>query len=165
VYRYTRTRTGAVAPIDYSALPQGIEVRESQSAIAESQASNSSIEKEAFAYMTNTPEEITRRLEQQAQVQREQFNMIRTQQESIDTLKQKLAQLLENKRKSTDKASPKKPKGKRKEGESSSSVHIEVKGQSNSESSKSSSKEEGNPENGVLILKNESIRSVSGSPY
>jgi len=91
--------------------------------------------------------------------------MIRTQQESIDTLKQKLAQLLENKRKSTDKASPKKPKGKRKEGESSSSVHIEVKGQSNSESSKSSSKEEGNPENGVLILKNESIRSVSGSPY
>jgi len=79
VYRHTRTRTGAVAPVDYSALSWGIEVSESHSAIAESQASNSSIEKEAFAYMTNTPEETTRRLEQQAQDQREQFDMIRAQ--------------------------------------------------------------------------------------
>ena len=75
--------------------------------------------------------------------------MIRAQQESIDTLKQMLAQLLEdNKKKPTDKASSKKSNGKQKEGESSSSVHIEEKGQSNSESSKSSSKEECNPENG-----------------
>jgi len=74
--------------------------------------------------------------------------MIRAQQESIDTLKQILAQLLEDKRKSTDKASSKKSKGKRKKGKSPSSVHIEEKGQSNSESSKSPSKEEGNPENG-----------------
>jgi len=48
VYQHICTRTGAVAPIDYSALAQSIEVRESHSAIAESQASNSSIEKEAF---------------------------------------------------------------------------------------------------------------------
>ena len=68
VYRHTRTRTGAVAPINYSALARGIEVNDSHSAIAESQASNSSIEKEAFAYMTNTPEETARRFEQQAQV-------------------------------------------------------------------------------------------------
>ena len=60
VYRHTRTRTGAVAPINYSALARGIEVNESHSAVAESQASNSSIEKEAFAYMTNTPEETAR---------------------------------------------------------------------------------------------------------
>jgi len=73
--------------------------------------------------------------------------MIRAQQESIDTLKQILAQLLEDKKKSENKASSK-SKGKRKEGESSSSVHIEEKGQSNSESSKSLSKEEGNQENG-----------------
>ena len=54
-----------------------------------------------------------------------------------------LAQLLEDKRKLTDKTSSKKSKGKRKEGKSSSSVHIEEKGQSNSESFNSSSKEEG----------------------
>ena len=77
--------------------------------------------------MTNTPEETARRLEQQAQVQKEQFEMIHAQQESIDSLKQMLAQLLEDKRKSTDKASSKKSKGKRKEGESSSSVLIEEK--------------------------------------
>jgi len=70
VYRHTRFRTGAVAPVDYSAIARDIEVSESDSAIAESQASNSSMEKEAFVYMTNTPEETARRLEQQAQVQR-----------------------------------------------------------------------------------------------
>jgi len=51
VYQHTRTRTGAVAPVDYSALARGIEVSESHSAIVESQASNSSVEKEAFVYM------------------------------------------------------------------------------------------------------------------
>jgi len=44
--------------------------------------------------------------------------MIRAQQESIDTLKQMLAQLLEDKKKSNDKTSSKKSKGKWKEGES-----------------------------------------------
>ena len=34
VYQHTRTRTGAVAPVDYSALAPGIEVSESYSAIA-----------------------------------------------------------------------------------------------------------------------------------
>ena len=45
VYRHTCTRTGAILPIDYNALARGIEVNDSHSAIAESQASNSSIEK------------------------------------------------------------------------------------------------------------------------
>jgi len=153
VYRHTHTRTGAVVLVNYSALARGIEVNESHSAVAELQASNSSIEKEAFAYMTNNLEETARRFEQQAQVQREQFDMICAQQESIDTLKQMLTQLLKDKRKSTDKTSSKKSKGKRKEGKSSSSVHIEEKEQSNSESSKSSSKEEGSPENGGIHSK------------
>jgi len=139
--------------VDYSALARGIEVSESHSAIAESQTSNSYVKKEAFAYMANTPEDATRRLEQQAQVQREQFDMIRAQQEYIDTLKQMLAQLLEDKKKSNAKTSSKKSKGKRKVGESSSSMHIEEEKQSNSESSKSSSKEGGNPENGGIHSK------------
>ena len=60
--------------------------------------------------MTSTPEETAKRLEQQAQVQKEQLEIIRAQQESIDSLKQMLAQLLEDRRKSP----PKKSKGKRK---------------------------------------------------
>ena len=35
VYRHIRTRTSAVAPIDYSALARGIDISESHSAIAE----------------------------------------------------------------------------------------------------------------------------------
>jgi len=45
VYRHTRTLIGIIAPVDYSALTRGIEVSESHSAIAESQASSSSVEK------------------------------------------------------------------------------------------------------------------------
>ena len=67
VYRHTRTRTGVIAPVDYSALTRGIEVSESHSVIAESQASNSSVEKEDFTYMASNPEEMVRRFEQQAQ--------------------------------------------------------------------------------------------------
>jgi len=63
VYRHTRTRAGAIAPVDYSALARGIEVSESHSALAKSQASNSSVEKEAFTYMANTLEETSRHLE------------------------------------------------------------------------------------------------------
>jgi len=91
VYGHTRTRTEAIPPIDYNALARGIKVNDSHSAIAESQASNSSIEKEAFTYMTSTPEETAKRLEQQAQIQKEQLEMICALQESIDSLKQMLA--------------------------------------------------------------------------
>jgi len=51
VYRHTRTRTGMVAQVDYSALAWVIEVSESHSAIVKSLASNSSVEKEAFAHI------------------------------------------------------------------------------------------------------------------
>jgi len=68
VHRQTRTQTGVTAPADYSALAWGIEVSESHSSIVESQASNSSVDKEAFVYMAGTPKEMARRFEQQAQV-------------------------------------------------------------------------------------------------
>ena len=73
--------------------------------------------------------------------------MIRPQQESIDTLKKILIQLLKDKKKSKTQTSSKKSKDKWKEGESSSSIHIEEEKQSNFESSRSSSKEGGNQEN------------------
>ena len=63
--------------MDYSALTRDIEVSESHFAIAESHASNSSAEKEVFAYMASTPKEMARRFEQQAQ--REKLDMIRVQ--------------------------------------------------------------------------------------
>jgi len=103
--------------------------------------------------MANTPEETTRCLEQQVQIQREQFDMIRAQQESIDTLKQMLAQLLKDKKKSNAQTSSKKSKGKRKEGKSSSSVHIEEEKQSNSEHLNPHLKSEALQRMGVLILK------------
>jgi len=53
-----------VTPVDFSALARGIEVSESYSVIAESQASNSFVKKEALAYMASTPEEMARRFEQ-----------------------------------------------------------------------------------------------------
>ena len=77
VYQHTCTRTGVIAPVDYSALTRDIKVSESHSAIAKSQASYSSVEKETFAYLASTPEEMARRFEQQAQAQREQLDMIR----------------------------------------------------------------------------------------
>ena len=58
------TRTGAIPPIDYNALAHGIKVNDSHSAVAESWASNSSVEKEASAYVIGTPEETARRSEQ-----------------------------------------------------------------------------------------------------
>ena len=45
VYRHTRSRTGVIALVDYSALAWGIEVSESHSVITESHAMNSSVEK------------------------------------------------------------------------------------------------------------------------
>jgi len=75
--------------------------------------------------------------------------MIRAQQESIDTLKQMLSQLLEGRKKLKAKTPYKKSKGKWNEGESSSSAHTEEEEQqSNSESSKSPSEEGSNSENG-----------------
>ena len=60
VYQHTRTRTGALSPIDYNALAHGIRGNDSHSAVIESQASNSSVEKETSAYMVDAPEETAR---------------------------------------------------------------------------------------------------------
>jgi len=76
---------------------------------------------------------MTKRFEKQAQVQREQFGMFHAQQESIDILKQMIAQLLKKKKKGP------KTKGK-KEGESSSSENTESEKHSNPDSSESGSR-------------------------
>ena len=76
-YRHTQTRTGTIFLVDYSLLARGIEVNDEHSAIVESQPSNSSSEIIAFAYTAGTPEEVARQFEKQAQVQREQLDIIR----------------------------------------------------------------------------------------
>ena len=62
--------------MNYKALAWGIDVNDAHSTIAESPAFNSFTEKEAFTYMAGTLEEVAKRFEEQAQVQREQFGMI-----------------------------------------------------------------------------------------
>jgi len=91
--------------------------------------------------MVGTPEEVTKRFKDQAQVQGKQFNMIWAQKESINTLKQMLAQLLKKKTKKL-KAKGSFSKGKGKEGENSTSERIESENNFNSEPPKSSSEEE-----------------------
>ena len=101
--------------------------------MAESQSSNCYMEKKAFVWMVGTPEEVTKRFEEQARVQKEQQKMLRVQQESINDLK-KITQLLINRRKkSKPNASSSKSKGKQKQGESSSSEKIESENNTNSE--------------------------------
>ena len=123
--------------MNYSVLVRGTNVNEAHPAIAESKAFNSSTEKEAFGYMEGTPKEVAKRFEEQVQVQKEQFDMIRAQQESIYTLKQMLAQLLKKKKKGP------KIKRKLKEGKNSSSEDTESEKHSNPESHKSSYEEDG----------------------
>ena len=72
IYQRTRIRTGTIAPVDYNALVRGIEASAEHSAIVESQSSNSYMVKEAFAYMLGTSEEVAKRFEEQARVQKEQ---------------------------------------------------------------------------------------------
>jgi len=99
VYQHTSIWTGTIIPLKYNALARGIDMNEPYPTIAESHASNSSTEKESFAYMAGTLEEVVKRFEEQAQIQRGQFGMIRAQWESINTLKHMLAQLLKKKKK------------------------------------------------------------------
>jgi len=79
VYRHTRTHTRAISLVKYSLLVRRIEVNDEHSAIIESQSSNFSSETTAFAYMAGTPEEVAKQFEEQAEVQREQLDMIRAQ--------------------------------------------------------------------------------------
>ena len=50
----------------------GIEASDEHSTITKSQSSNFYTEKEAFAFMAETPEEMARRFDEQARVQKEQ---------------------------------------------------------------------------------------------
>ena len=68
---------GTIALVDYSLLARGIEVNDEHSAITESRSSNSNSKMTAFAYMMGTPEEVAKQFEEQARVQRKQFDMIR----------------------------------------------------------------------------------------
>ena len=78
-YRHTRTHMKTIIPVDYSLLARKIKVNDKYSAIIESQSLNFSSKTTAFAYMAGSPEEVAKRFEEQARVQREQFDIIRTQ--------------------------------------------------------------------------------------
>ena len=89
----------------------------------ESQSSNSYMEKEAFVHVVNTVEEI-------AQVQKKQLDMLQAQQGSINDLKKMLTLLLDRKQKKSPKksrshTSSSKGKGKKKEGKNSAYENIE----------------------------------------
>ena len=75
-------------------------MNDEHSAIVKFQSLNSSSETTFFAYMTGTPEKVAKQFEEQARVQGEQLDMIRAQQESMDTLKKMLPRLLKVKKKS-----------------------------------------------------------------
>jgi len=70
---------GTIALVDYNLLARGIEVNDEHFAIIESRSSNSSSKTNTFAYMAGTPEVVAKRFKEQARVQREQFDVIRTQ--------------------------------------------------------------------------------------
>src|SRR5436853_4115402 len=95
VYQGTRSRSGALRPVNYRALAQAQEQPKDHSAIAESQSSSSSGERAVYSFAANTPEEVARLQAQQAQAQQEQQEQIRAQAQSIDALKEMVQQLLE----------------------------------------------------------------------
>jgi hypothetical protein len=68
VYKHTRTRKGVIISVDYKRLTSGVELDDEHSVIADSQTSSSSVNKEVFAYMAGSPEEIAKRFEDQAQL-------------------------------------------------------------------------------------------------
>jgi len=57
-------------PVEYNALTRGIEANNEHSAIAEFYSSNFYMEK-VFAYIAGTPEEVVKRFEEQARLQKE----------------------------------------------------------------------------------------------
>ena len=71
MYQHTSIQTGTITPMNYSDLTRGIEVNEAHPAIAKSKSSKSSREKEAFANMEGTHEEVAKWFEEKTQVQRE----------------------------------------------------------------------------------------------
>ena len=76
IYRHTQTRTEVIIPVDYKSLAEGTQSNNEHSAIAESQSLNSYAENNTFAYMAGTSEEMGKRFEEQAQVQKTQHNIL-----------------------------------------------------------------------------------------
>ena len=68
IYRRTWIQTGAITVIDYNLQARGIEANDEHSAIVESHSSNSFVEMEAFAYITNTTKKVARKFEEKSQV-------------------------------------------------------------------------------------------------
>ena len=91
VYLHTRSRAGALAERDN---PSG-EI----SAIAESQSSSSDTASNAHTYMAGSLEDITRKFEEHALIQKMQQDMIFAQQNSISELKNMVTLLLDRKKK------------------------------------------------------------------
>ena len=98
IYQHTLIQTGAVVPIDYNSLAREIETDDEHSAIVRSHSSSSYRETEAFVYMAEIPEEIAKKFEEQARVQKAQHEMLQVQQESINDLKKMVVLLLKSQR-------------------------------------------------------------------
>ena len=150
ICQHTRIQAGAITSVDYNAFVRGVETSNEYSTIADSQSSNSYMEKETFAFMAKTLEKVTNIFEEQARVQKEQQKMLRVQQDSIDDIKAMITQLLTNQKKSLKGSRPNTSssnnKGKQKQRESSSEK-AESENNSNSEPPKSSSEKEDSSNN------------------
>ena len=72
VFKQTRMKRGIIAPVNYKGMAEGSQLDDECSAIAESQSSCSSMENQAFAHMAGTPEEVAKRFEEHAMIQKMQ---------------------------------------------------------------------------------------------
>ena len=90
VYRHTRSRTGAIRPVNYQRLAKGITTSDEHSAIAESQSSSSVGAQEVSVYMAGNLEDIAKRVN-------EHHVMLQAQQETLLQLKDMLVQVLTEK--------------------------------------------------------------------
>src|SRR4051812_18461705 len=95
VYMRTRSRSGTIRPVNYKALEQGQDKPKEHSAIVDSQSSSSSSGHAVHSFAADTSEEMAQQLAIQAQAQRDQQEQLRTQAQTIDTLKTLIQQVLE----------------------------------------------------------------------
>src|SRR3954466_6940040 len=91
----TRSRSGTIRTINYRALEQGQEKPREHSAIVDSQSSSSSGEHAVHSFIVDTLEEMAQQIALQAQAQCDKHEQLRTQAQTIDTLKTLIQQVLE----------------------------------------------------------------------
>ncbi|ONK77795.1 uncharacterized protein A4U43_C02F10740 [Asparagus officinalis] len=116
IYQRTRTRTGAIPPINYQSLARGTNSDDEHSAIAESQSSSSFVGHESFVHMAEHSEDLSKRLD-------EQEAMLKSQQEAINELMAMLTQIVADKAKSQETDSPLRQESSRRGKASSSRPH------------------------------------------